>query len=435
MSPALIRSTEDLCEDLFIGRDRAIFCAINRLWEDTEPDSIPLPLLVDKLDGKVTATYVASLLDGAAPVKPGEFNALVKELSQQRIAKAVLRTLKDNEAEIEKTGTIDVATLMPLLQRYNTLGEKDKVMSSRIREWVYQSSGEFSVSKIYADLGAKDPKQKGLVRAVVHKLLTDEIIVRSGKEEGHYRKVDKALEEVDLMSVVPEPMNLYLPLALDNWVKIYPKSVIVVAGSGNRGKTALAHDFIKHNMDNYEIHLFFSEGGVESLRDRLAAHQDKMIGEWRFKAYPRTANFEDAIFADAINVIDYMLVPDEFWKVGAYLDNVYRKLNKGIAYVNIQKDSKAEVGRGGEFGLERPQLYVTLSPDSEHVAADGPDSVQHCVAKILKAKAWKRKGANPDGKMMQFQIEDGWKILHYADWHYPRKEPKKREDSWFKGGK
>jgi hypothetical protein len=128
------------------------------------------------------------------------------------------------------------------------------------------------------------------------------------------------------------------------------------------------------------------------------------------------------MFPDSVNVIDYLLVPDEFWKVGQYLDDIYRKLNKGVAYVNIQKGTGAEVGRGGDFSLERPQLYVTLSNDPD--ADLEHDNVQPCVAKVIKSKAWRYR-SNPDGKQAFFQIEEGWKINHDNCWQYPAKKEKK----------
>jgi hypothetical protein len=282
----------------------------------------------------------------------------------------------------------------------------------------------------YKELGAKTTQEQSLVRVVIGKMVAEQVLTPVGRGYGHYRKVEKDLEQVDIMGTVPTPVDLYLPLGLHHLVNIYPRSIILVAGASNKGKTALAHDFVKGNMDKHDIHLFFSEGGTESLRDRLDKHTDKMIGEWNFKAYPRTKNFEDVIFPDSINIIDYLLVPDEFWKVGSYLDDIYRRLNKGIAYVNIQKNSLSEVGRGGEFGLERPQLYVTLSPDPE--MENHPDNVQPCIAKIIKSKAWRRK-SNPDGKQMAFQIEDGWSIKFWNDWNYPPKKEKRDTKNWFKG--
>ena len=422
MSPGLLSSSEDLCEEIFTGRDKLVFSAISRLWEEDQPESIPLPLLCDKLGDKVPASYVSSLLDGVVSVQPDGFASLVKELSRRKIAKAIVKVVSDAGEEMVKTGDVDLSTLKPLIEKYQAIGDKEKNMSAHIRGWAMLTTGEFSLPMAYKEIGAKTTQEQGLVRVVLGKMVKDGVLTPVGRGYGHYRKVEKELEEVDLLGTVPEAMDLYLPLGLDGLVKIYPRSIVLVAGASNKGKSALCYDFIKHNMGKHDCHLFFSEGGTESLRDRLDRHTDKMIGEWRFKAYPRTKNFEDVIFPDSINVIDYMLLGDEFWKVSSYLDDIYRKLNKGIAYVNIQKNSTSEVGRGGEFGLERPQLYVTLSPDPE--VENHPDNVQPCIAKIIKSKSWRRR-RNPDGLVMPFQIEDGWKILHYSDWNYPQKQQRR----------
>jgi hypothetical protein len=432
MSPALISASDDLCDDLFTGRDKLVFQAISKLWNESQPESIALPVLVDRIGDKVPASYVSSLLDGITSAQPDGFTQLVRELAKVKLAKAIVKVVNDASQEIVKTGDIDLDVLSPLIERYKSVGDGGKRRSEDIRQWVFTTNGEFSLSKAYGELGARTPQEKTLIRVVISNLAKSGEVVPVGRNDGVYRLVDKRLEEVDLMGDIPEAMDLYLPLGLDHLVKIYPRSIIVCAGQSNKGKTGLAHDFIKHNMGKHEIHLFFSEGGVESLKDRLSKHPDKLVGEWRFKAYPRTSNFADVIFPDAINVIDYLLIPDEFWKVGSYLDEIYRKLNKGIAYVNIQKGGGAEIGRGGDFGLERPQLYFTLSQDLD---VEFPaDNMQYCVAKVIKAKAWKRR-RNPDGLIQKFSIEDGWNIRHYNVWDYPPKKEKKdsAKPGWFKG--
>lgn len=426
MSPALILVSEELCADLFGGRDKLVFNEISKIWEESQPESIQLPVIIDRLGEKVSPSYVSSLLDGVTSVQPDGFKELVNELAKSKLARAIVKVVSDAGQELTKTGELDLTTLTPLLDRFRTIGDKERVMSAAIREWAMSTQGEFSLPMAYKEIGAKTTQEQGLVRVVIGKMVKDELLTPVGRGYGHYRKVEKTLEQVDIMGVVPEPVDLYLPLGLHNLVKIYPRSIILVAGASNKGKTALAHDFIKGNMAKHECHLFFSEGGQESLRDRLDKHTDKMIGEWNFRAYPRTKNFEDIVFPNAVNVIDYLIVGDEFWKVGSMLDDIYRRLDKGIAYVNIQKNSGAEFGRGGEFSLERPQLYVTLSPDLEN--ENHPDNVQACIAKIIKSKAWRR--SNPDGKSMAFQIENGWKILFWNDWNYPHKKDKQRDTTF-----
>ena len=428
MSPALLTASDDLCADLFGGRDRLVFSAIDKIWDESQPAQIEIAILADRLGDKVSPAYLASLLDGVVSVQPDGFVSLANELARRKIARAIVKTVSDAGEELVKTGDVDLAVLKPLIDKYSTIGEKEKRASSDIREWAMASCGEFTTQRVYNDLGMRTKQEKGLVRAVIFKLVKEGVLTPVGKHDGVYRKVEKTLEEVDLLGVAPNPLDLYLPLGIDHLVKIYPRSIIVIAGAANYGKTALAYDFIKHNMDKHEVSLFFSEGGAESLRDRLERHSDRTIGQWRFKAYPRTQNFEDVIDPNGVNVIDYLLLGDEFWLIARYLDAIYRKLDKGIAYVCLQKDKKAEIGRGGEFGLERPQLYVTLNPDLEVESPE--DGHQYCLAKIIKAKAWKRKGVNPDGKMVKFSIEDGWAIECWHDWHFQQKKEKKADTTF-----
>ena len=431
LSPGLLTASEELCDSLFTGRDKVIFSMIEKIWDENQPEHIELPLLADRLDGKVSAVYISSLLDGVCAIQPAGFVNLVNELARKVVARSIVKLVSDGGQEMVKTGEVDLSSLQPLVKKYESIGEKERRMSDDIRLWVFTTIGEFGLGTAYKELGAKTTQEQGLVRAVICNLVKDGELAPVGRGYGYYRRVEKTLEEVDLLGVAPDPIDLYLPLGLHYLVKLYPRAIVVVAGVGNMGKSALAYDFIKNNMDKHDIHLFFSEGDSGSLRERIDQHKDRMLGEWRFRAYPRTQHFSDVIFKDSINVIDYLLVPDKFWLVGEMLDEIYRKLGKGIAYVNIQKDPKTEAGRGGWFGLERPQLYVTL--DKDYDIENPADNVQHCVAKILKAKSWKRKW-NPDGKVMKFSIEDGWKIEHDNHWDYPPKREKKRDSkSWFRG--
>lgn len=111
MSPALILVSDDLVEDIFTGRDKIVFSAISKLWEDGQPETIQLPILIDKLGEKVTATYVSSLLDGLVSIQPDGFKELVNELARQKIAKAVVKIVNDAGTEMVKTGWISPSAL------------------------------------------------------------------------------------------------------------------------------------------------------------------------------------------------------------------------------------------------------------------------------------------------------------------------------------
>jgi len=99
-------------------------------------------------------------------------------------------------------------------------------------------------------------------------------------------------------------------------------------------------------------------------------------------------------------------VTKEFWLVADELKKIYDKLKGGIVLVGLQKDFKTELGRGGSFSLEKPRLYLTLT-------SNPPDGG---VAKIVKCKNWVNKRVKPAGRVCDFKIRDGCKILQLTNW-------------------
>ena len=67
-------------------------------------------------------------------------------------------------------------------------------------------------------------------------------------------------------------------------------------------------------------------------------------------------------------------------------------MKNGIAIVALQKKRGVELGRGAEFSLEKPRLYL---------------SMENGEIKIVKAKNWRRKDVNPNGMVSKFKIVNG----------------------------
>jgi len=389
-APGLLATTEELSSGLFYGRERRVFESISKIWEESKPNTIDIQLLAEMLGGEQPVTYVTNLLkpDEIEFVHADKFKGLVVEIVNHK-----------------------------------------KALGDDVKLWIDYSLGEWTLTQIYSELGATTVSEKDAVRQTIHRLKEAGEVTSVGRGYGKYRKVDKNLEEIDLLGPVPESLNLGLPLGLDTMVKIYGRSIIVCAGDSNFGKTSLAHDFAKRNMNDHDVRLLFCEGGAEGLQDRLRKHEDVPIEDWRIKAYHRLDHYEDVIslFPNAVSIIDYLECPDEPWRIGVLIDAIYRALGPdGVAWINIQKGTGKELGRGGDWGRERAQLYLTLSRD-EKINDPDPD-VQYCVAKVLKAKAF--IGGNPDGKILRFAIERGWNVKHYNDWHYPPKEMPKQQKTW-----
>jgi hypothetical protein len=226
------------------------------------------------------------------------------------------------------------------------------------------------------------------------------LVERDPKKDGMYRLLDSASPEILWQNADP---RAFIPLkwvfGLEELVNIYPKNIIVVAGAPNAGKTAFCLNFIEMNQHRTElsnllpIHLFSSEMGEQEMKVRLSKFP---CSDWSFKAFERSANFADAIKPDKINVVDYLEVTDNFYLVSSELKAIHDKLKTGIAIITLQKKRGAELGRGAEFSLEKPRLY--LSMDNGKLT-------------IIKAKNWSKEGQNPNGMTFNFKLVNGTKFI------------------------
>jgi hypothetical protein len=187
-------------------------------------------------------------------------------------------------------------------------------------------------------------------------------------------------------------------------VEILPGNTILVAGAVNAGKTALLLNIVRDNMADSKVHYFNSEMGASELRKRLSLFDNPLTLEgWEFSAHERLSDFGDVIRSGAgvINVIDYLEVYEDFYKVGGLLAEIHKRLDGAVAVVALQKNPGLDIPMGGYRGLEKPRLALAL--DSGRV-------------KIVKAKNWKGR-ENPNQKVRNFKLINGCKFVEQGGWH------------------
>jgi hypothetical protein len=102
-----------------------------------------------------------------------------------------------------------------------------------------------------------------------------------------------------------------------------------------------------------------------------------------------------------INIIDFLEIHDDFWKIGGMIKGIYDKLDNGIAVIAIQKDPIKEHGVGATRSLEKARLYLTM--DSHRI-------------KIIKGKNWAQQGVNPSGLELHFKLIRGCHFILEQDW-------------------
>ena len=273
-------------------------------------------------------------------------------------------------------------------------------ITKAIEEWVSVTDGYFSVTDCRQALQSITDSDQTTFRVILHRLAKRGVIEKNGHKDGVYRRIVTEIEPLDWKNADTNPLPLHWPFLIERLVSIYPGNIAIIAGSPNAGKTAFILNFIKLNQDHQEIHLFSSEGGKEELNQRIAKF-GLPFDDWTFHAWERSGNFQDCVKPNAINIIDYLEIHDDFYKVGGQIKAIADRLKTGFALIALQKPTGRDAGLGGERGLEKPRLYLAM---------DGGR------LKIVKAKSWARCDQNPNGLIHDFKIIDGCKFHTTGDW-------------------
>lgn len=278
-----------------------------------------------------------------------------------------------------------------------------------VNQWVAVTESYFSVTSCYNELGAVTVKDKAAIRQALIRL-KKESVVEPWKKRGHgwYRRVESEIIDIDWENADENPLEIRLPLELDKMVNLYNGDIFVIAGESNAGKSAMCLNIVELNMPEWDCHYFSSELGGPKLKKRISRFNTP-IELWKMPAHQRHDNYHDALFPDAINIIDFLMITDEHWKVGNKIKDIHIALKEtsGIAIIALQKDENKKFGRGGDASRELASLYITLSNSG--------------WAKIIKLKDYKTE-LNPNGEMCNFSLVDGSYFEQKSPWHRPEKQ-------------
>jgi hypothetical protein len=277
---------------------------------------------------------------------------------------------------------------------------RDKALSGQLSEYIEATQGYFSATDCDRELHIVTTQDKNNRRIILHRLVKAGILERDPKRNGIYRRIEHDAMPIEWETAdVSATISLHWPFKLEDYALIYPKNIAIIAGAPNTGKTAFLLNFIKLNMAEYKIHYYSSEMGPEEMKLRLSKFND--VEKWIFDAKERSMNFADVVYPDDINIIDYIeITSGEFYRIAEELRAIFDKLHKGIAIIALQKKKGAELGRGAEFSLEKPRVYLSMDAGT---------------LKIIKAKNWAIEGENPNGKQWNFSLVSGAKFVNIEE--------------------
>ena len=308
---------------------------------------------------------------------------------------------KKSEHERDKNGTENRTTSL-----HGNSGELSRFegLSKRVRAWVQDTVGWWTTEELDKELGVTDHRGKENRRKIILRLRGDGIIEGHPKINKQFRYVNTritslAFKTASNAGVLP----IKWPLGIEKYVNLFPGNIAVVAGSPNAGKTALLLNFIHLNQEAFPVYYFCSEMGAVELRDRLDKFPGMDVNDWKFEAIERAGDFADVIRPDCVNVIDYLEMTTELYLINTHLTAISHKVGNGLAIVAIQKKQGAQYGRGQEFGVEKPKLYLSMDKGK---------------LQIVKGKSWATKKINPNGLQVSFKIIGGCQFQATSEWDW-----------------
>lgn len=267
----------------------------------------------------------------------------------------------------------------------------EKPTQTTIEEWVKSTTGIFSIKNIYSELRILAPETKAHIRVIMHRLREAGIVVALGKRDGLYRLVEDEAPEENWQLADKRSVSLKFPFELEKFVRILPKSLIILAGAPGAGKTAFLYNVLCLNMFEFDCHLFNSEMGLTQINERLYAIEPDIVNPAPFHIRHREDNFSDVIEPDAINLIDYLDLESEVYMIGYELKKILSKLNEGVAIVAIQKPEGRELGYGAGYSLKGASVYLSMDRGR---------------LKIVKARERTNNWVDPVNKTWSFRLDN-----------------------------
>ena len=272
-----------------------------------------------------------------------------------------------------------------------------------LQNWIdLQGVGTFTISQIFSQLGIKHVFDRERVLMGLKDMQDRGIIEQAGKDTSTFRKIVQDATKIDLFTEdESKTLPMWFPFGLTERLQIKPKNVIIVAGESNAGKTAFLFNIMHMNGNLHKFKYITSEMTQDEILSRIekmGSTKEKYSEFCEF--YAKTHDYADAVDPERINIIDFLEMYDDFYRVGAEIKKIFDKLTTGCAFIALQKKRGEIFGRGGEFSIEKARLALSLFTHGR--TKDG--IVGSCL--VTKCKNY-IPGRNPEGNEYFYILKRG----------------------------
>ena len=284
-------------------------------------------------------------------------------------------------------------------------------IANEIRRFVDITEAEdIYLSEVYEDLKIISPGDRAAAQKAFQRLSSqDGMLIKVGR--GYYRKKRINIKKMQLFCVPTDEFPIIMPLNLNEICGLYPRNIIIIAGTKGAGKTTFMLNIVTANQHRIPVVYINSEMGEIEFTKRLMLFGGKK-DDWKFDAYEiKTPEeiYDLVTIEKKIFIVDYIEQHDTFYKVAEKIQEIHKRLKDGICLIALQKDPVAEMGRGKDFSAEKSRLYITL---------DYVKGQNMSLAKIWDAKEPKGRDTVRGG-MINYKIITGHKISPLGNWRFP----------------
>ena len=277
-----------------------------------------------------------------------------------------------------------------------------ELLSHRLFNYIDQTQKKWFYTKsIYNILNIIYTKDKNNIRVQLNRLVAKGVLEADPRVEGRFREVDRTFPALmDFSSVdSSKTVECYLPFHLEDFFKIYPSNVLIYSGVSNFGKTELL--LMTAWLNQHVNSVYFNTDADEmEMKDRIEQYQP--FDAWK-TLFPRKMTSEEipgiisAHFKDYFVFVDYLKVTEEYYAISKLIEQVGQAMDKGIAFIALQKNKGVDWARGGQQTLDLSRFYCNLDPGPPDNDMKRRRTYQTTKLKIIKTKMLKDSHYDPNG--------------------------------------
>lgn len=284
--------------------------------------------------------------------------------------------------------------------------------------WVARTTGDFSAFIFGKENGLENPELRD---QVIDDLLRRGVVEATGTKHNQFRRVDNDCPPIDWLNYDEDRYPLRLPLFLDRMAHVAPANVVIIAGDTNSGKSTWVHNILRSNLasmggQHWGIDLFLSEA-IAELKPRLLGMNPDQRAWDGLRVRARRDAYEHVVNPHGLNVIDYLKVHGDFWKVAERIEAIENRLETGVAVITMQKKRGELLPRGGDLAIEACRLALSLSYDPE---------THTRTCKVIKCKLPVDHTNHPEGQEIDYDIAPDGTIRAINGWEFVDDDKRKK---------